>query len=174
MVITTYICLGRKMMTTIGTTLLKCTACGLFGDMNQEEIASALACFHARVTEYEKGAVILHAGDRTRSLALVLDGSVTIQSDDFWGNRTILTMIGAGGLFAETYALLHETLLVDAVANTRSRSSFSTSQSSTNFQKRKIRGLCPFSRVFSPSPPRKISRSRREVSIRRRRPSAGA
>ena len=107
-------------MTTIGTTLLKCTTYGLFRDMNQEEIASALACFHARVTEHEKGAVILHAGDRTRSLALVLDGSVTIQSDDFWGNRTILTMIGAGGLFAETYALLHETLLVDAVANTRS------------------------------------------------------
>ena len=107
-------------MTTIGTTVLKCTACGLFRDMNQEDIASALARFHARVTEYEKGAVIIHAGDRTRSLALVLEGSVTIQSDDLWGNRTILTMIGAGGLFAETYALLHETLLVDAVANTRS------------------------------------------------------
>lgn len=101
-------------------TIEKCAACGLFRGMNQEDIASALARFHARVTEYEKGAVILHAGDTTTSLALVLEGSVTIQSDDFWGNRTILTMIGTGGLFAETYALLHETLLVDAVANTRS------------------------------------------------------
>lgn len=101
-------------------TIEKCAACGLFRGMNPAEIASALARFHAHVTQYDKGAVILHAGDTTTSLALVLDGSVTIQSDDLWGNRTILTMIGAGGLFAETYALLHETLLVDAVANTRS------------------------------------------------------
>lgn len=107
-------------MTFEKTTIEKCAACPLFRGMDPEEIASALARFQARVAQYEKGAVILHAGDKTTSLALVLDGSVTIQSDDLWGNRTILTMIGAGGLFAETYALLHETLLVDAVANTRS------------------------------------------------------
>ena len=101
-------------------TIEQCAACGLFRGMNPGEIASVLTCFHAHVTQYDKGALILHAGDKTTSLALVLEGSVTIQSDDFWGNRTILTMIGAGGLFAETYALLHETLLVDAVANTRS------------------------------------------------------
>lgn len=107
-------------MTNNMTTIEKCAACGLFRGMDPEEIASALARFHARVAQYDKSAVILHAGDRTKSLALVLEGSVTIQSDDLWGNRTILTMIGTGGLFAETYALLHETLLVDAVANTRS------------------------------------------------------
>lgn len=101
-------------------TIEQCAACRLFHGMEPGEIASALARFHARVKEYKRGAVILHAGDTTTSLALVLEGSVTIQSDDFWGNRTILTMIGTGGLFAETYALLHETLLVDAVANTRS------------------------------------------------------
>lgn len=65
-----------------------------------------------------KGHVLLHAGDVTERLGLVLEGSVTVESNDAWGNRTILSHVGPGQLFAETYALLEdEPLLVDAVAN---------------------------------------------------------
>lgn len=91
--------------------------CALFHGMDPMDIKSALRLFCAKVQAFEKGAVILHAGNTTCFLALVLIGGVTIQSDDLWGNRTILTMIHPGDFFAETYALLHETLLVDAVAN---------------------------------------------------------
>lgn len=52
-------------MTNNMTTIEKCAACGLFRGMDPEEIASALARFHARVAQYDKSAVILHAGDRT-------------------------------------------------------------------------------------------------------------
>lgn len=51
-------------------------------------------------------------------MGLVLEGSVTIKSDDVWGNRTILSHVGPGQFFAETYAFLKgAVLLVDVCAN---------------------------------------------------------
>lgn len=90
----------------------------LFKGMTEDEITEALSSFHAREKQYKKGHVLLHAGDVTERLGLVLEGSVTIESNDAWGNRTILSHVGPGQLFAETYALLEdEPLLVDVVAN---------------------------------------------------------
>ena len=90
----------------------------LFKGMTEEEILSALSSFHAQEKTYKKGQALLHAGDITEELGLVLEGSVTIESNDAWGNRTILSHVGSGQLFAETYALLDdEPLLVDVIAN---------------------------------------------------------
>ena len=90
----------------------------IFKGMSEDEIASALFSLHAQEKQYKKGQVLLHAGDVTDKIGLVLDGSVTIESNDAWGNRTILSHVGKGQLFAETYALLDdEPLLVDVVAN---------------------------------------------------------
>ena len=47
---------------------------------------------------------------------MVLSGSVTVESTDVWGNRTILALLNAGEFFAEVYALLGEVLLVDVRA----------------------------------------------------------
>lgn len=95
---------------------LKKTA--LFCGMSEKEIAHALAALSATEKKYRKNAAILHAGGTTKRLGLVLSGSVTVESNDMWGNRTILSHIGAGQIFAETYALLEtESLLVDVTAN---------------------------------------------------------
>ena len=94
----------------------------LFKGMTEEEILSVLSSFHAQEKRYKKGQALLHAGDITEKLGLVLEGSVTIESNDAWGNRTILSHVGSAQLFAETYALLDdEPLLVDVVANENSR-----------------------------------------------------
>lgn len=86
--------------------------------MSEDEISGALSFLQAQEKQYKKGHVLLHAGDVTERLGLVLEGSVTIESNDAWGNRTILSHVGPGQLFAETYALLEdEPLLVDVVAN---------------------------------------------------------
>ncbi len=90
----------------------------LFKGMSVDEISGALSFLQAQEKQYKKGHVLLHAGDVTERLGLVLEGSVTIESNDAWGNRTILSHVGPGQLFAETYALLEdEPLLVDVVAN---------------------------------------------------------
>lgn len=90
----------------------------LFKGMTEEELSSALLSLHAEEKTFEKWQTILHAGDFTEKLGLVTEGSVTIESNDAWGNRSILSHVGPLQLFAETYALLHdEPLLVDVVAN---------------------------------------------------------
>ena len=94
----------------------------IFNGMSPDEIDQALNELCAIEKAYKKNSLILRAGDITDSLGLVLTGSVTIESNDMWGNRTILSSVGEGGFFAETYALLeNEPLLVDVRANENCR-----------------------------------------------------
>ncbi len=72
----------------------------------------------AREKTCVKGETILSAGTVTHRFGLVLEGSVTIESSDAWGNRTIISRVSRGQVFAETYALLeNEPMLVDVTAN---------------------------------------------------------
>ena len=90
----------------------------IFRGMSGKEIQTVLADLRAYEKRYEKDSIFLHAGDTTNKMGLVLEGSVTIESNDMWGNRTILSHVGEGQYFAETYALLpDEVLLVDVRAN---------------------------------------------------------
>ena len=90
----------------------------IFKGMTEAEILSALKAMPATEKEYKRDAVILSAGTVPQSMGLVTHGSVTIETNDIWGNRTILSHVGAGGFFAETYALLdNEVMLVDVIAN---------------------------------------------------------
>ena len=90
----------------------------LFHGLTDLELSAALAGLQASEKVYAKGARIFSAGEATNRFALVLSGSVTVESNDFWGNRTILGNIDRGQVFAETFALLpEEPLLVDVNAN---------------------------------------------------------
>ena len=99
----------------------------LFHGMSDEEVRDCLTTLRASEKPYEKGRIILHAGTRTGHLGLILSGSVTIESNDLWGNCSILSHAGRGQLFAETYALLpEEVMLVDVRANENCRILFLT------------------------------------------------
>ena len=90
----------------------------LFRDMTESEITKALQVLEAHEKSYEKGETLLIAGTITERIGLVLEGSVTIESNDAWGNRTIISHVGKGQVFAETYALLvNEPMLVDVTAS---------------------------------------------------------
>ena len=90
----------------------------LFRSMDEREIEEALRGTRAYEKSYQKGEILLHAGFPTAKMGLVLEGSVLIESNDLWGSRTILSHVGPGQYFAETYAMLpEEPLLVDAAAN---------------------------------------------------------
>ncbi len=90
----------------------------LFKDMHQNEIETALQKLEAHAQKYKKGRAVLHAGASTLEIGILLSGSITIESNDAWGNKTILSLVTAPGFFAETYALMpSEPLLVDVRAN---------------------------------------------------------
>jgi len=90
----------------------------LFRDMTEEEITEALEYLRATPHKYRRNQYVLRAGRTTDNIGLVTSGSVTIESNDMWGNRTVLSKIGPGDIFAETYALVRtEPLLVDVRAD---------------------------------------------------------
>ncbi|MCD7755573.1 MAG: Crp/Fnr family transcriptional regulator [Firmicutes bacterium] len=65
---------------------------------------------------FEKGAYVFRTGDSTRQIGIVCTGSVRIESNDLWGNRSILSAVAPGQVFAESYAICGIPMMVDAVA----------------------------------------------------------
>lgn len=80
----------------------------LFRGTAQEEIKSMLSCLKAREQSYKKNEAIYRAGDQVQELGLVLSGSVSIEYDDIWGERTMLDRIA---LSAELSKMQREGLL---------------------------------------------------------------
>lgn len=66
--------------------------------------------------KYEKSGVIFRTGDIIHEIGIVQAGSVNIENTDLWGNRSILSNVGRGQVFGETYAMCGEPMMVDAVA----------------------------------------------------------
>lgn len=89
----------------------------LFRGTTPAEIEEMLGCLGATTRHFAKGETIYRAGDTVRCMGLVLGGSVHIESDDLWGNKSVLSHIAPGQIFAETYASLPgEPLMVNVVA----------------------------------------------------------
>ncbi len=78
----------------------------IFKNMNEAEINKCIELLSARIKKFSKGTQILRVGDTTHHMGIVLSGSVTIESRDSWGSGMVLTKVQAGGIFAETYALV--------------------------------------------------------------------
>ena len=90
----------------------------LFGGMFPDEIINMLQCMGAETRNYKKDERILHMGDTVEEIGLVLSGSVLIENNDIWGNRSLLARVGEGHIFAETYACAPgERMMVDVVAS---------------------------------------------------------
>ncbi len=89
----------------------------LFSGVGEEDIASLLSCLGARKKEYKKGEYILREGEHIRDIFILVKGKIHIQKDDYWGNRSILSVISVGEMFGEGYAAPESgALLNDVVA----------------------------------------------------------
>ena len=89
----------------------------LFRGTSPEEIEAMLGCLNAETRWFQRGSAIYHAGDVITSIGLVLSGSVSIENDDVWGNKSILDKVGPGQVFAETYACVPgEPLMISVMA----------------------------------------------------------
>ena len=65
---------------------------------------------------------MLRRGETVSSVAMLLEGSIHIQKEDYWGNLSILSEIAPGEIFGEVYACLgNEEMLNSAVAVQTSR-----------------------------------------------------
>lgn len=78
--------------------------CPLFRQVGRENYGKMLRCFGARVVCLRKGSALFSEGQRADRVGIVLAGAVQSVQDDYFGNRSILSMTGPGELFGEGFA----------------------------------------------------------------------
>ena len=89
----------------------------LFAGVGGEDVLSMLTCLGARLHTYKKGEYVLRQGEHLSDIVVLAEGSLHIQKDDYWGNRSILGSIGVGEIFGEAYAAPESgALLNDVIA----------------------------------------------------------
>ena len=89
----------------------------LFSGISDENIEAMLSCLSASYKDFKKGEYIFRQGEYIDAICVLLSGSVHIQSDDYWGNRSIVSEVCEGEMFGESYAVHGSTaVLNDAVA----------------------------------------------------------
>ena len=91
--------------------------CPLLAGISQEELKSLLSCLDGKIIQTPKGSPVFLEGEPAAFVGVVLSGKVQILRTDFYGNRSVLTVVSPGGLFGEAFACAGvETLPVSAMA----------------------------------------------------------
>ncbi len=93
----------------------------LFQRIEPTDLPAMLKCLEGRTAHYQGGEAILREGDRADRLGVVLSGGAQVARTDFGGNRSVLTEVGPGEMFAEAFAFAgvdHISVDVTAVGET--------------------------------------------------------
>lgn len=96
--------------------------CSLFRGMEPDEIKMIVEKLDPIERSYPKGDLILRRGDVTESLGVLTEGRLLIITEDFDGNRNIISEIGQGEIFAEVFGSIEGaevTVDVEAAENSR-------------------------------------------------------
>lgn len=76
----------------------------LFAGVGEDEISAMLNCLGATLRKYKKGEYVARSGDHIHHIQVLAEGSLHIQNDDYWGNRSIINHVTVGEMFGEAYA----------------------------------------------------------------------
>ena len=88
----------------------------LFRGIQEKDTMAVLSCLAPSQKKYKKGETIFRVGEAVPDLGFILRGSVSMEKEDFWGNRSILEHLGEGDIFGESFASLGAESAFNAVA----------------------------------------------------------
>ncbi|MBQ9131539.1 MAG: Crp/Fnr family transcriptional regulator [Clostridia bacterium] len=92
--------------------------CMLFDHIAEEDLLRMLQCLGARVESFDKKYTIFAEGSPARYIGILLSGSAQVVQVDYYGNRSILSGILPGQVFAEAFACAEVPVVpVSVVAN---------------------------------------------------------
>lgn len=93
----------------------------LFAGVSEDEIFTMLGCLQAKLQIYKKGEYVFRQGENLSNIMVLVEGKLHIQRDDYWGNRSIVNVVGVGEMFGEAYVAPESgAILNDVVAVTES------------------------------------------------------
>ena len=80
------------------------TRCPLFQGIGQEDLKAMLGCLGAKFTSVSKGEPVFLEGDPAQLVGVVLSGGVQVVQDDYYGNRSVLSILQPGDSFGEAFS----------------------------------------------------------------------
>lgn len=78
--------------------------CELFDGIDDGVLTDVLSCLNAEVKSFRKGDTVCRTGEFINSAGVVLKGRIYLESNDFLGNKSIVTEFTPGRCFGESYA----------------------------------------------------------------------
>lgn len=90
----------------------------LFAEIESRDLSPMLGCLGATARHYKKGTCIFSEGEPATHIGFLCDGSAQVERIDYNGNRTIVSNVDPGELFAESFACAGEKHLPISVTAT--------------------------------------------------------
>lgn len=92
--------------------------CPLFCGISDPDLETMITCLGGKLSSVSRGCPVFLEGDPARLLGVVLSGSVQVIQDDYYGNRSILSMIQPGESFGEVFSCAGlDTMPVSVIAD---------------------------------------------------------
>ncbi len=89
----------------------------IFAGVSEDEIETMLSCLNARVLSFKKGEYVLRQGEMISDILILVEGSLHVQREDYWGHLSILSHVDVGEMFGEAYVAPESgSLMNDVVA----------------------------------------------------------
>ena len=89
----------------------------VFQGLTEQELQQLEQIGAIRRQNFHKHVTVFHEGDLVHEIGIVLEVSVLIENNDLCGNKSILSRVEKGQVFAESYAFHEVPLMVDAIAD---------------------------------------------------------
>jgi CRP-like cAMP-binding protein len=78
--------------------------CPLFHGIEQSDLHSMIKCLDGKTITVTKGSPVFIEGAPAQFVGVVLSGAVQVIREDYYGNRSVLTILQPGELFAEAFS----------------------------------------------------------------------
>ena len=91
--------------------------CPLFDGIGPSDVHSMIPCLDGKTLQIPKNSPVFLEGTPARFVGVVLSGTLQVVRDDYYGNRSIMTILQPGELFAESFSFAGlETMPVSVIA----------------------------------------------------------
>ena len=78
--------------------------CPLFDGIEPNDMGTIIGCLNGRMINVRKGQPVFLEGDPARDVGVVVAGTVQVVREDYYGNRSVMTVLRPGELFAEVFS----------------------------------------------------------------------
>lgn len=78
--------------------------CPLFEGIGYHNLETMMSCLNGKISTVTKGNLVFLEGDEAQLVGVVLSGAIQVIKDDYYGNRSVLSILQPGESFGEVFA----------------------------------------------------------------------